>query len=150
MTNLDVSRCNAIITNTILQLLSQQSHATVEVLCIKNLDFIFDEGLVCVGTTCTELKTLDVSYCRNITNESTKAIGENLLKLEAFFARDNFCISDDGIQSIPLNCTKLKQLSLWGCLKLRKLYFDEEEEENVLDPSNEALSIKTIFGIVVI
>ena len=114
-------------------------------LCIKNLDFIFDEGLVCVGTTCTELKILDVSYCRNITNESTKAIGENLLKLEAFFARDNFCISDDGIQSIPLNCTKLKQLSLWGCLKLRKLYFDEEEEENVLDPSTEALSIKTNF-----
>ena len=56
-----------------------------------------------------------------------------------------FCISDDGIKSITLNCTKLKQLSLWGCLKLRKLYFDEEEEENALDPSTEALSIKTIF-----
>ena len=84
MTNLDVSRCNAIITNTILQLLSQQSHATVEVLCIKNLDLTSDERLVCAGTTCTKLKMLDVSYCRNITNESAIAIGENLLKLEVF------------------------------------------------------------------
>ena len=40
---------------------------------------------------------------------------------------------------------KLKQMILWGCLTLRKLYFDEEEEKNVLDPSTEALSIKTNF-----
>ena len=112
MTNLDASRCNTIMTNATLQLLSQQLHTTVEVLYIKNLDLISDEGLVCVGTTCTKLKILDISYCRNITNESIIAIGENLLKLEAFFARDNFCISDDWIQSILLNCIKLKQLSL--------------------------------------
>ena len=60
-----------------------------------------------------------MSYCRNITNESVKAIGKNLLKLEAFFARDNFCISNDGIQSIPLNCTKL----IMGVFETKEIVF---------------------------
>jgi hypothetical protein len=57
-------------------------------------------------------------------------IGENLIHLEALYLRDNYMLTNQSIHVISKNCTRLKQLTLWGCIKVTQF---------VLDPHNQTL-----------
>jgi len=116
-----MSRCTEVRDET-LQLLAKHNSNTLEVLYIKGLVNVSDVGVMAICRGCQKLKVLDVSYTA-ITDDSGVAIGEHLSNLRALYTRDNFRLTNRSIDSITANCTKLNQLTLWGCVKLHHLNF---------------------------
>jgi len=132
---LDISRCIQLQDET-LKMLAQHVSSTLEVLYIKGLVKVSDAGLIAVCQACTKLKVLEVSYIP-ITDESGVAIGQHLTDLRALYMRDNFRLTNTSIDAITANCTKLNQLTLWGCTKLKYLSFDDNTIQ--IDSSSNAI-----------
>lgn len=130
---LDISRCTQLHDET-LKLLAQHVSSTLEVLYIKGLVRVSDDGLIAVCEACTKLKVLELSHIP-ITDKSGIAIGTHLINLRALYMRDNFRLTNQSIDIITANCTKLSQLTLWGCIKLKHLYFDGSNGETLTTTS---------------
>ena len=119
LTALDISRCTKLDNSTLI-LLSEHLGDRLEVLYIKGLVRVSDEGLVAVCKACHRLRVLEVSMIQ-ITDQSGRAIGENLKMLEALYMRDNYQLTNESIDCITTRCRRLSLLTLWGCIKLTKL-----------------------------
>ena len=119
---LDISRCIHLNDDT-LSLLAEHANSTLEVLYIKGLTKVSDAGVGSICKSCRKLTVLDVSNT-SISDETGVLIGE-LTKLRALYMRDNFRLTNKSIDAITANCTKLNQLVLWGCVKLKHLTFED-------------------------
>eukprot|EP00980_Cylindrotheca_fusiformis_P027880 scaffold22562_cov153-Cylindrotheca_fusiformis.AAC.2 len=117
---LDLSRCNNLDDSTII-LLSEHVHSTLRVLYIKGLERVSDVGVKAICRCCSNLEVLDLSFVP-LTDEAGVEI-QNLSQLQALFMRDNYQLTDKSIDAIAAKCTKLSQLTLWGCIKMRSLEF---------------------------
>jgi len=118
--SLDLSRCRNLDDSTMI-LLSQHIHSTLKVLYLKGLEKVSDEGVIAICNSCTKLQVLELSYVP-ITDKAGISI-QHLPQLRALFMRDNYRITDKSIDVITNKCIRLKQLTLWGCIKLRNLHF---------------------------
>ena len=119
---LDVSRCNDLDDST-LQLISEHLSHSLEVLYMKGLQKVTDEGFMSICRSCKKLQVLEISNVK-ITDQSGIAIGENLTNLRALYMRDNFKLTNKSIDVITEKCTRLVQLTLWGCIRLKSLSFE--------------------------
>jgi len=117
---LDISHCRELDDST-LQLLATHCHTTLQVLYMKGVRKITDDGLLAICQACHHLRVVDASSNMEITDRSGVAIGQNLGMLEAIYMRDNYKITNATIESITNNCKQLSQLSLWGCIGITKL-----------------------------
>jgi hypothetical protein len=119
--SLDVTRCHNLDDSTMI-LLSEHVQRTLEVLYIKGLRNVSDVGLKAVCNSCRKLEVLEISYVP-ITDEGGMAISQ-LKRLRALFMRDNYQLTNRSIDVITENCTRLAQLTLWGCTRMQHLRFD--------------------------
>ena len=122
---LDISHCIHL-DNSTLQLLANPdlpSSTTLRVLYLKSLHEITDVGLVALCSSCSRLEVLDLSYLSGITDQGARCI-DRLVFLRALFLRDNWQLTNTSIDSITRTCSRLEQLTLWGCLRLEHLKFD--------------------------
>ena len=122
---LDISHCTRL-DNTTLQLLadpSLPSSTTLRVLYLKGLDGITDEGLIALCNSCSRLEVLDLSHLNSITDQGAQCI-KQLIFLRALFLRDNWQLTNESIDAITKSCSKLEQLTLWGCHRLKNLEFE--------------------------
>lgn len=55
-----------------------------------------------------------------MTDASAFAIGANLKRLQALYFKDNYLLTDTGVAAIAEGCSKISQLTLWGCIELTK------------------------------
>lgn len=129
--SLDVSGCHQLDDST-LQLLAQFANATLQVLYLKSLNKVTDQGIVAICQSCHQLRVLDISNLHALTDEGAgMAIGENLTQLRALYLRDNYRFTNQSIDIITEKCTFLTQLTLWGCIKLQHLSFEQPEQLGV-------------------
>jgi len=119
---LDVSRCNEL-DDTTLQLIAQHLSHSLQVLYMKGLQKVTDDGFMSICRSCKKLQVLEISNVK-ITDQSGIAIGENLTQLRALYMRDNFLLTNKSIDIITEKCTRLAQLTLWGCIRLKSLSFE--------------------------
>ena len=120
---LDVARCHTLDDST-MELLSQEVSQTLEVLYIKGLRNVTDVGLRAICQSCKLMEVLDIS-CVPITDEGGTAIAQ-LKRLRALFTRDNYHLTNRSIDVITESCTRLEQLTLWGCTRMQHLGFDND------------------------
>jgi len=133
---LDVSYCLRLDDST-LQLLARSdvpSNKTLRVLYLKGLRRMTDVGLKAICHSCHQLEVLDLSHLTNITDESASCI-QQLIFLRALFLRDNWRLTNCSFDAITTSCSKLEQLTLWGCVGLRRLKFDCGSDGNDLGAS---------------
>jgi hypothetical protein len=119
---LDISHCNDL-DDSCLLLISQHLSHSLEVLYMKGLQKVTDEGFMSICRSCLKLQVLEISNVK-ITDESGIAIGENLTQLRALYMRDNFLLTNKSIDIITEKCSRLAQLTLWGCIRLKSLSFE--------------------------
>lgn len=119
--SLDVSRCIQLDDET-LHLLAQHCGETLQVLYIKGLRRVTDQGMLAICDKCTKLRVLEISNIP-LTDVSGGAIGQRLVHLTAIYMRDNFRLTNTSITAITNNCHKLEQLTLWGCTRIQELQF---------------------------
>ena len=122
--SLDISRCNQL-DDTTMHLISNHLNTSLEVLYLKGLRRVTDDGLISICRCCRNLRVLEISNIP-ITDVSAICIGENLKKLNALYARDNYLLTNKSIDVITEKCTNLTQLTLWGCTRLRYLIFERD------------------------
>lgn len=132
--SLDISRCIQLDDST-LHLLSQHVSDTLEVLYIKGLRNVTDDGVISIAKSCSKLKVLEVSYIP-ITDQAGIAIGEHLTNLLAVYMRDNYLLTNRSIDVITEKCTRLEQLTLWGCTRLQHLSFDQPDKFSAFTSGN--------------
>ncbi len=114
---LDISRIPSITDDTI-NLISSHIGEQLEVLYMKGVRGVSDDGIVQLVRLCNRLKVLDVSHMHQLTDKSGLAIGQNLTKLETFHGRDNYKMTNNSVDLIFKNCKQLVQGTFWGCIKL--------------------------------
>ncbi|CAB9516057.1 F-box and leucine-rich repeat protein [Seminavis robusta] len=129
---LDISRCTNLQDET-LQLVAQHLNDTLEVLYMKGLINVTDVGMMAICQACTKLRVLEISHIQSMTDASGVAIGQYLHNLRALYMRDNFRLTNQSIDAITANCTKLNQLTLWGCSKLTRLGSSAIRTTNAVD-----------------
>jgi hypothetical protein len=120
--HLDVSRCCKLDDST-LELLSHVS-GSLEVLYIKGLRAVTDTGVMSICSSCTRLRALDISCIHRVTDAAGVEIGRNLTNLRALYLRDNFKLTSQSVNVITTSCTKLEELTLWGCIRMQHLGFN--------------------------
>lgn len=125
---LDISRCNQL-DNSTLHMLSNHLSSTLQVLYLKGLRKVTDEGLISVCRSCKGLRVLEISNVP-ITDDGGLAIGENLKQLKALYMRDNYLLTSRSVDVIAKECTRLTELTLWGCTRLQWLGFNGTEEQS--------------------
>ena len=113
---LDISRCRQLGDPTLV-MISEHLSDTLQVLYMKRLPKVTDIGLTQICRACRLLRVLEISNLTNVTDNGGIEIG-NLIKLEALYMKDNFCLTNRSIDVITDKCKKLTQLTLWGCNKL--------------------------------
>jgi hypothetical protein len=123
--SLDVARCHNLDDSTMI-LLSQHVHQSLEVLYIKGLRNVSDVGLKAICHSCRKIEVLDISYVP-LTDEGGMAI-QQLQRLRALFTRDNYHLTNRSIDAITASCTRLAQLTLWGCTRMKHLRFDAADK----------------------
>lgn len=126
LTTLDISRCFNMDNSTLL-LISEHLGDRLEVLYIKGLVRVSDEGLISVCKSCRLLRVLEISAIPQVTDRSGTAIGLNLPMLEALYMRDNYQLTNGSIDLITSQCKKLSLLTLWGCTRLKTLVVNRSE-----------------------
>jgi hypothetical protein len=73
---------------------------------------ITDKGLCIIARSCQKLEFLDISYCRDITNESLFEIAENCHLLQEFHFAKACWITDKSISCIINLCPNLRNLDI--------------------------------------
>ena len=109
---------------------------------MKGLRKVTDEGLISICRACKKLRVLEISNVK-ITDDSGIAIGENLTELQALYMRDNYLLTNRSIDIITEKCTRLNQLTLWGCTRLRHLSF---ERMNHSSPAGCEIILLNLWG----
>ena len=127
---LDISHCNDLDDSSLL-LISQHLSHSLEVLYMKGLQKVTDEGFMSICRSCLKLQVLEISNVK-ISDESGIAIGENLTQLRALYMRDNFLLTNKSIDIITEKCSRLAQLTLWGCIRLKSLSFERLDQVNLV------------------
>ena len=125
LTRLDISRCINM-DNSTLWLVSEHLGDRLEVLYIKGLTRVTDEGFLIVCKSCCHLRVLEISAIPQLTDRSGTAIGDNLPMLEALYMRYNYQLTNESIDRITTQCKKLSLLTLWGCIRLKNLVINHE------------------------
>lgn len=126
---LDVSWCNNLDDDTLL-LIAEHIPSTLEVLYLKGLKKVTDRGVLAIAQSCRQLQVLEISNVP-ITDDSAIAIGENLIQLRALYMRDNYRLTNRSVDVITEKCTLLRELTLWGCTRLRHLSFESSLDSNL-------------------
>ena len=101
-----------------LVLISQHLDKTIEVLYLGGCTQLTDDGICAIATNCERLRVLEVNFIP-MTDKSGVAIGNHLLNLEALYMRDNYLLTNETMRAISEGCTKLNQLTLSGCIRLK-------------------------------
>lgn len=127
--SLDVSRCIQL-NDTTLQLLAQHCGDTLQVLYIKGLRCVTDQGVLAICERCVHLQVLEVSHVP-LTDAAGVAMSR-LQDLRAIYMRDNYQLTNASITPMTRNCHKLEQLTLWGCIKLHELQFAPSIRETLV------------------
>jgi hypothetical protein len=118
---LDVSKCTNLDDST-MKLISEHLSGTLQVLYLKGLHRVSDKGLKAICRSCAQLEVLDLSQVIEITDTGGTAV-KSLKKLRALFLRDNFQLTNESIDAITENCVKLRQLTLWGLIRIDHFQF---------------------------
>jgi hypothetical protein len=119
--NLDISRCYQLDDSTLF-LLSLHVSSTLEVFYLKGLRDVTDVGIIAIAKSCLKLQVLEISNIL-ISDEGGIEIGENLIELRALYMRDNYLLTNKSVDVITQKCSKLTQLTIWGCIRLQHLSF---------------------------
>jgi len=127
--SLDISRCTQLDDNT-MHLIANYLKKTLEVLYLKGLRKVTDNGLISICRSCCNLKVLEISNIP-ITDVGAICIGESLPQLNALYARDNYMLTNKSIDVITEKCTHLTELTLWGCNRISHLSFAGENRSVV-------------------
>ncbi|KAL7530517.1 hypothetical protein ACHAXR_007401 [Thalassiosira sp. AJA248-18] len=122
---LDISRIPSISDET-LDLISTFIGERLEVLYMKGLRHVTNDGVVRLVSSCFNLRVLDVSQVHQLNDEAGIAISQ-LKGLEVLHGKDNYKLTNRSVDAITKNCRKLVQVTFWGCIKLTRLCFDENE-----------------------
>ncbi|KAL3916183.1 MAG: hypothetical protein SGILL_005294 [Bacillariaceae sp.] len=120
---LDITRCTNMDDST-LHLIAKHLSGALQVLYLKGLKNVSDQGLQSICQSCSQLEVLDLSQVMDITDKSGTAI-QRLKKLRALFLRDNFQLTNKSLDTITKQCIKLRQLTLWGIIRMEHLEFTE-------------------------
>lgn len=134
---LDISRVPSINDET-LQLISTFIGARLEVMYMKGLRHVSNEGVVHLVQSCPNLRVLDVSYLHQLEDEAGIAIGRHLTKLEVFHARDLYRWTNKSVDLITTNCKKLVQATFWGCIRLNHVSFSDMNSTAHIDDLRQA------------
>ena len=138
----DISRIPSI-TDTTLQLLSTSIGLRLEVLYMKGLKHISNNGIVTLVQSCCNLRVLDVSQLHQMDDEAGIAIGQNLLELEVLHGKDNYRLTNRSVDVITRNCRKLVQVGFWGYIKMNDLCFDsmiDQEQSTIGGGENDSMT----------
>ena len=130
----DVSRCVNLDDSTMLLLAQSHTRQTLEVLYIKGLRNVTDAGIQSICQSCAKLEVLDLSNVP-ITDVGGMAI-QQLTRLKALYLRDNYHLTNLSLDVITEKCTRLTQLTLWGCTRVRHMIFDTKS----VPPSSSSFS----------
>ena len=142
---LDISRCTNLDNETMV-LISEHVGSHLDVLYLKGLRKVTDEGIISICRRCQNLKVLEISDV-SITDESGRMIGENLQKLNALYMRDNYRMTNQSIDIITQQCTRLSQLTLWGITRLRQLSFDRDGQNDTSCGNLVMLNLWGCYGL---
>lgn len=141
---IDISRIPTI-TDETLHLISTHIGPRLEVLYMKGLRNVTNDGVVHLVKSCRNLRVLDVSRVHQLDDDVGKAIGTYLNKLEVLHGRDNYHWTNVGVDVITRNCRNLVQLTLWGCIRLTHADFQnvgKDVSENVNDSTSHESSMR--------
>eukprot|EP01082_Thalassiosira_pseudonana_P008705 g7913.t1 g7913 contig26:552629-555163(+) len=150
---LDISRIPSITDDT-LQLISTYIGGKLEVLYMKGLRHVTNDGMVQLVQSCTNLRVLDVSHVHQLDDSAGIAIGQHLTKLEVFHARDNYKWTNESVDLITRNCKSLAQATFWGCIRLTRVSFGNEANgtealqplPSILQPPSTKLVLLNLWG----
>lgn len=90
--------------------------------CVKALQFLDLTACSVIGYTlreiamgCRQLRTLYLSSCRDVTDETIVAFTTNCLEMRALYLSGCSELTDAAVLSISKNCKKLNVLNVSGC-----------------------------------
>lgn len=141
--SLDISRCIHL-DNSTMQLLAQHVSGTLEVLYMKGLRKVTDDGLISIARTCQSLKVIDISNIP-VTDQAAIEVGAHLTQLRAIYMRDNYLLTNTSVDVITEKCILLEQLTLWGCTRLKHLSFDQHIDKTSIFTSG-SLILLNLWG----
>ena len=118
---LDISRVPSITDDT-LRLISTSVGSRLEVLYMKGLRGITNDGVAQLVESCPNLRVLDVSQVYHLDDAAGTAIGTRLRRLEVFHAKDNHRLTNRSVDLITGN-GRLLQATFWGCVRLTGVRF---------------------------
>ena len=119
---IDISRI-PLITDETLDLISTFIGERLEVLYMKGLKNVTNDGVIHLVQSCRNLRVLDVSEVHQLDDGAGIAIG-HLAKLEVLHMKNNYKLTNESVDAITRNCRNLFQLTLWGCIRLTHVCFD--------------------------
>jgi len=77
---------------------------------------ITDKGLKELAKHCSNLTSLDLSYCDKITDDGVKALAPSLGNLTSLDLRSTNIIEDEGLKLLTKSCSNLTRLNInWCC-----------------------------------
>lgn len=134
---LDISRIPSITDDT-LNLISTHIGKRLEVLYVKGLRQISNQGIVHLVKSCFNLRVLDVSDVHQLSDDAGIAIGNNLAKLEVLHGKDNYKLTNQSVDIVTRNCKQLVQITLWGNIGLKHVDFsvDTATHDDILQNSD--------------
>ncbi len=149
---LDISRIPTI-TDETLRLVSAHIGRRLEVLYMKGLRLVTNDGIVHLVKSCYNIRVLDVSQVHQLDDNAGVAIGQYLTKLEVFHGKDNYKLTNRSVDLITRNCRNLVQVTLWGSIRLTHISFHDEEfagdDGGAEETSNAAASFQSGSGTTV-
>ena len=123
---MDISRIPSL-TDQTLNLISTCIGKQLEVLYMKGLRQISNDGIIHLVSNCCNLRVLDISEIHQLDDSAGMAIGRHLIKLEVLHAKDNYKLTNQSVDVITKNCRMLIQITLWGSILLKHVDFDKTE-----------------------
>eukprot|EP01125_Pyxidicula_operculata_P002519 TRINITY_DN1237_c0_g2_i3.p1 TRINITY_DN1237_c0_g2~~TRINITY_DN1237_c0_g2_i3.p1 ORF type:complete len:635 (+),score=101.03 TRINITY_DN1237_c0_g2_i3:138-1907(+) len=88
-------------------------------LAIQGCGQVTNQGIITIANKLTKLEFLNIGFCSpQISNKSTLAIANNLTNLTSLDLSGSNEISDNGVKQIIQNCPMLKKVVLLRCRKI--------------------------------
>ncbi|KAL7443793.1 hypothetical protein ACHAXH_007366 [Discostella pseudostelligera] len=149
---LDISRIPTI-TDETLRLISTYVGPRLEVLYMKGLRQVTNDGIVYLVQSCCNLRVLDVSQVHQLDDEAGIVIGRYLTKLEVLHGKDNYKLTNRSVDLITRNCRNLVQVTLWGSIRLTHISFHDDKlaedggAEEASDTGGESISKRAVTTV---
>jgi F-box/leucine-rich repeat protein 2/20 len=135
------------VTNVSLFLLSQMC-PDLEHINLTMWD-VNDTGIEALSCGCRNLSYMNLSMCKNITDESLRSIGRYCALLRVINLNSCFKITDAGIETLVTHCKYLSGISVFGCvLSDNSLYAVARECKSLTSFSIDDLIYVTDNGVV--